>query len=52
MPSLFRFLTMLVVAAGLVLSGMAALAFLVKPKKGELSVRVPIEEPGKPAGSP
>ncbi len=52
MPSLFRFMTMLVVVAGLVFSGMAALAFLVKPKKGEMSVRVPIEEPGSPAASP
>lgn len=52
MPSLMRFLTVLAVAAGLVVAGMVALAILVKPNKGEISVRVPIEEPGKPAATP
>lgn len=52
MPSVVRFLTILVVLAGLAVAGMVALATLVTPKKGEMSVRVPIEEPGKPAATP
>ncbi|MBK8456623.1 MAG: histidine kinase [Phyllobacteriaceae bacterium] len=52
MPSLMRFLTVLAVAAGLAYAGMFALATLVEPNKGEISVRVPIEEPGKPAAAP
>lgn len=44
MPTLFRFITILAVLAGLVFAGMLALATLVQPRKGEMSVRVPIED--------
>jgi hypothetical protein len=44
MPTLFRFLATLMVLAGLVYGAMFALATFVEPSKGEMSVRVPLEQ--------
>lgn len=44
MPTLFRFLTVLAILAGLAYGGMYALATLVEPSKGEMSVRIPLDE--------
>ncbi|MCZ8316746.1 histidine kinase [Phreatobacter sp.] len=41
MPTLFRFITILLVLAGLGFSGMLALAYLVDPEPREMSVQVP-----------
>lgn len=41
MPTLFRFLTILAVLAGLVYGGMYALVTMVEPNKGEMTVRIP-----------
>ncbi|MDP2803195.1 MAG: histidine kinase [Phreatobacter sp.] len=41
MPTLFRFLLILFVLAGLGFSGMLALAYLVEPEAREMSVQVP-----------
>jgi hypothetical protein len=43
MPSLFRFLAVVAILAGLVFAGMAALAYLVEPKTREITVSVPPE---------
>lgn len=43
MPTLFRFLTILAVLAGLAYGAMYALAVLVKPNTGEMTVRIPAE---------
>ena len=44
MPTLFRFLVILGVLAGLIYGAMFALVMYVEPKKGEISVRVPTEK--------
>jgi hypothetical protein len=44
MPTLFRFLVTLGVIAGLVYGAMFALATFVQPRKGEITVRVPLDK--------
>ena len=44
MPTLFRFLVILGVIAGVVYGAMFALANFVEPRKGEMTVRVPPEK--------
>lgn len=41
MPTLFRFLTVLAILAGLGYAGMYALVTFVEPRQGEMSVRIP-----------
>lgn len=41
MPTLFRFVTILLVLAALGFSGMLALAYLVEPEPRDMSVQVP-----------
>jgi len=41
MPTLFRFLIVVGIIAGMVYAGIAALATLVKPEPREISVTVP-----------
>ncbi len=43
MPTLFRFLTILAILAGLAYGAMYALAVYVEPRKGEMTVRIPPE---------
>jgi hypothetical protein len=43
MPSLFRFLTVLAVIAGIVYGVIFALANFVKPKSREMTVTIPAE---------
>lgn len=43
MPTLFRFLTILAVLAGLAYGAMYALAVYVEPRTGEMTVRIPPE---------
>lgn len=52
MPTLFRFVTILAVAAALVYGAMLALALLVKPTTREIVVPVPIEDKLKQGGGP
>ena len=44
MPTLFRFLVTLGILAGLVYGAMFALVMYVEPRKGEMTVRVPLEK--------
>jgi hypothetical protein len=44
MPTLFRLLTFLAVAALLVFGGMVALATFVVPRQSEMTIRVPAEK--------
>jgi hypothetical protein len=44
MPTLFRLLMTLGIIAGLVYGAMFALVTYVEPKKGEITVRVPVEK--------
>ncbi|MGD9924514.1 MAG: histidine kinase [Pseudorhodoplanes sp.] len=41
MPSLFRFLAVVAVIAGVIYGGMVALTLLVKPQSREISVTIP-----------
>ena len=43
MPTLFRFLTILAVMAGMAYGAMYALVLYVEPRKGEMTVRIPPE---------
>ena len=43
MPTLFRFLTILAVLAGMAYGAMYALAVYVEPRTGEMTVRIPPE---------
>jgi hypothetical protein len=43
MPTLFRFLTILAVLAGLAYGAMYALATFVEPNRGEMTVRIPAD---------
>jgi len=43
MPSLFRFLFVIALLAGIVYGGMLALTILVEPNPREMSVRIPAE---------
>jgi hypothetical protein len=47
MPTLFRFLVTLGVIAALVYGAMFALATFVEPRKGEMTVRVPLDKLNK-----
>lgn len=44
MPTLFRFLFILAIMAGIAYGAMFALATLVEPNYGEMSVRVPLDQ--------
>ena len=44
MPTLFRFLVIIGVIVGIVYGAMFALVTFVEPKKGEMTVRVPLEK--------
>ena len=48
MPTLFKFLMILAVLAGIVYGGMIALVTFVNPKPGEMSVRIPVEKVNPP----
>lgn len=43
MPTLFRFLTIIAIIVGLIYGGMYALVLTVKPNKGEMTERIPVE---------
>lgn len=43
MPSLFRFLFIIAVLAGIAYGAMFALVTFVEPNQGEMSIRVPAE---------
>jgi hypothetical protein len=47
MPTLFRLLVTLGILVGLVYGAMFALVTYVKPKRGEMTVRVPVERLNK-----
>jgi hypothetical protein len=47
MPTLFRLLMTLGIFAGLVYGAMFALVTYVKPRQGEISVRVPVDKLNK-----
>jgi hypothetical protein len=47
MPTLFRLLVTLGILVGLVYGAMFALVTYVEPKKGEMTVRVPVERLNK-----
>jgi hypothetical protein len=48
MPTLFRFLFILAVIAGVVYGSMVALAFLVEPRERDVTVKVPSERLNPP----
>ncbi|MCC0039746.1 MAG: histidine kinase [Brucellaceae bacterium] len=48
MPTLFRFLSVILFIVGLVYGAMFALVVYVEPKKGEIMVRVPPEKINPP----
>ncbi|MCO5733648.1 hypothetical protein [Rhizobium sp. SSA_523] len=50
MPTLFRFLFILGVIAGIVYGSMFALVLLVEPREREVTVRIPSEKLNPPAG--
>lgn len=43
MPTLFRFLTIVGITVAVAYAAMFALATLVKPRQGEMSVEIPLE---------
>ncbi len=47
MPTLFRLLVTLGILAGIVYAAMFALVTYVEPKKGEMTVRIPVERLNK-----
>lgn len=47
MPTLFRFLVTLGIIAGLIYGAMFALVTYVEPRKGEMTVRIPVEKLNK-----
>ncbi|WP_180356106.1 hypothetical protein [Aliirhizobium smilacinae] len=49
MPTLFRFLFILALIAGVIYGGMVALVVLVEPKEREITIRVPSERLNPPA---
>ncbi len=49
MPTLFRFLFVLAVIAGVVYGSMVALVFLVEPRERDVTVRIPSERLNVPA---
>jgi len=48
MPTLFRFLTIIAVIVGLAYGAMYALVTFVKPNKGEMTERIPVEKLNPP----
>jgi hypothetical protein len=48
MPTLFRLLLTLGILVALVYGAMFALVTYVEPKKGEMTVRIPVEKLNKP----
>lgn len=44
MPTLFRFLTVIAIIAGIVYGTMYALATFVEPRTGEMTVRIPADK--------
>ncbi|KQQ34689.1 hypothetical protein ASG19_20540 [Rhizobium sp. Leaf306] len=52
MPTLFRFLFVLAVIAGIIYGSMVALVFLVEPRERDVTVRVPSERLNPPAQKP
>ena len=48
MPTLFRFLFILALIAGVIYGGMVALVVLVEPKERDITVRVPSERLNPP----
>lgn len=48
MPTLFRFITVLAILAGLAYGAMYALVLYVEPNKGEMTVRIPAERLNPP----
>ncbi|MGF9694782.1 MULTISPECIES: hypothetical protein [unclassified Rhizobium] len=48
MPTLFRFLFILAVIAGIIYGSMVALVFLVEPREREITVRIPSERLNPP----
>jgi len=44
MPTLFRFVTVIAIAAGMVFAAMLALATLVTPRQTEMVVPVPLDQ--------
>lgn len=48
MPTLFKFLTILAILAGIAYGGMFALVTLVEPKPGEMTVRIPVDKVNPP----
>jgi hypothetical protein len=48
MPTLFRFLFILAMIAGVIYGGMVALVVLVEPREREITVRVPSERLNPP----
>ena len=44
MPTLFRFLVIIGVLVGIVYGAMFALVTFVEPRKGEMTVRVPLDK--------
>jgi hypothetical protein len=52
MPTLFRFLFVLAVIAGIVYGSMVALVVLVEPRPRDVTVRIPSERLNPPAASP
>lgn len=51
MPTLFRFLFILALIAGVIYGGMLALVVLVEPREREITVRVPSERLNPPSPS-
>lgn len=54
MPTLFRFLFILAVIAGVIYGGLSALALLVEPRERDITVRIPSERlnPQQPSPQP
>lgn len=49
MPTLFRFLFILALIAGVIYGGMVALVVLIEPKDRDITVRIPSERLNPPA---
>lgn len=52
MPTLFRFLFILAIIAGVIYGGLSALAFLVEPRERDIIVRIPSERLNPPPSQP
>jgi hypothetical protein len=49
MPTLFRFMVICAVIAGVIYGGMWALAIFVEPKQRDITIRIPSERLNPPA---